>query len=202
MSRERKKWVFATILFVIVAVVLTTVFWGIENLITEDAEARRLHVWIELLGGTLPDLDQYGIDRTTWRFAATLTVKFYLLLLPTIGVIALFYNLATVKRRQLMRWMDLLATRDVAIKTAIRRRLINQRQLIDERLRSRVSAANKDEEIIDDALFAEISEAVNNIFEEGREVWEKKYLPRLLDRTGVQAVQEELQEELPERQDM
>ena len=193
MSRERKKWVFATILFVIVAVVLTTVFWGIENLITADAAAR-LHVWIGLVGGTLPDLDPHGIDRTAWGFATVLTVKFYLLLLPTIGVIALFYNLATAERRQLMRWVDFLATRDVAIKTAIRRRLINKRRLINERLRSRVSAANKDEEIIDDALFTEISEAVDNIFEEGREIWEKEYLPRMFDQDTAQSLRGQLRE--------
>ncbi len=84
MSKEKERWVVAIVAFVQVTLDLTLVFWGIENLITVDAAAR-LHVWIGLVGGTLPDLDQYGIDRMTWGFAATLTAKFYLLLLPTLG---------------------------------------------------------------------------------------------------------------------
>ena len=174
MSREKERWVVAIVAFVQVTLDLILVFWGIENLITADAAAR-LHVWIGLVGGTLPDLDQYGIDRTTFGFAVTLMVKFYLLLLPTIGIIALFYSLATVERRQLMRWMDLLATRDGAIKAAILRYFINTQDS-------------------DDETVERLSNILDKTFREGGEDWAKDYLPRMFDRDTVEALLGELQD--------
>ncbi len=172
MSRERKKWVFATILFVIVAVVLTTVFWSMENLIAEDSAATA-HIVIELLSGTLPDLDKD--IRLTWWFAVTLTVKFYLLFLPTLGVIGLFYSLATVERRQLMRWIDLLETRDGAVKAAILRDLINKRGVTDKE------------------SLKQVSDNLDQLFKEGGEVWAKEYLPRLFDQGRLEELLGELQ---------
>ena len=174
MSGEKDRWVVAIVAFVQVTLDLTLVFWGIENLITADAAAR-LHVWIGLVGGTLPDLDQHGIDRTAFGFAATLMVKFYLLLLPTIGIIALFYSLATVERRQLMRWMDLLATRDGAIKAAILRYWINERGVTDEE------------------YLKEISDSLDRLFKEGGEDWTKDYLPRMFDPGRLEELLGELQ---------
>ena len=173
MSRQKERWVVAIAAFVQVTLDLTLVFWAIENLITADAAAR-LHAWIGLVGGTLPDLDQYGIDRMTFGFAATLMVKFYLLLLPTIGIIALFYSLATVERRQLMRWIDLLKTRDGAIKDAILAYWIKQDS--------------------DDETVERMADILNKTFQEGDEVWTKEYLPRMFDRDTVEALLGELQD--------
>ena len=173
MSREKERWVVAIAAFVQVTLDLTLVFWGIENLITADAAAR-LHVWIGLVGGTLPDLDQYGIDRTTFGFAATLMVKFYLLLLPAIGIIALFYSLATVERRQLMRWIDLLKTRDGAIKDAILAYWIKQDS--------------------DDETVERMADILNKTFQEGGEIWAKEYLPEMFDEATVEALLGELQD--------
>ena len=175
MSKEKERWVVAIVAFVQVTLDLTLVFWGIENLITADAAAR-LHVWIGLVGGTLPDLDQYGIDRMTWGFAATLTAKFYLLLLPTLGIIGLFYRLITAEKRQLMRWIDLLETRDGAIKAAILRDLINKRGVTDEE------------------SLKQISDDLDQLFKEGGEDWAKDYLPRMFDRDTVDNLLGELQD--------
>ena len=168
MSEEKERWVVAIVAFVQLTLVLTMVFWSIENLIPEDADARRLQVWIELVGGTWPlDLDKYDVDRLTLSFAAALTVKFYLLLLPILGVIGLFYNLATVERRQLMRWIDLLKTRDGAIKAAILRDLINKRGVTDEE------------------SLKQTSDALDQLFKEGGKVWAEEYLPQMFDRDTV-----------------
>ncbi len=173
MSRGKKRWIVAASVFVLVTVVLTTAFYWIENSITEETAAS-VHAWVGLLGGTLPDLDKDNIDRMTYGFASTITVKFYLLLLPILGIIGLFYQIVTIERRQFMRWMDLLETRDGAIKTAILRNLINQ------------------EGVDDPESLKRTSDILDQLFQEAGQVWEEEYLPRMFNQETVESLRREL----------
>lgn len=74
-----------------------------------------------------------------------------------------------------MRWMDLLAIRDGAIKAAILRDFINKRGVTDEE------------------SLKEISDSLDRLFKEGGEDWAKDYLPRMFDRDTVDNLLGELQ---------
>ncbi len=74
-----------------------------------------------------------------------------------------------------MRWMDLLATRDGAIKAAILRYWINERGVTDEE------------------YLKEISDSLDRLFKEGGEDWTKDYLPRMFDPGRLEELLGELQ---------
>ncbi len=75
-----------------------------------------------------------------------------------------------------MRWIDLLETRDGAIKAAILRDLINKRGVTDEE------------------SLKQISDDLDQLFKEGGEDWAKDYLPRMFDRDTVDNLLGELQD--------
>ena len=89
MSGRRGRWVVAITIFIQTTLVLSMVFCGIESLIPDDTVAARFHAWVGLVGGTFPDLERYNIERMTYWFALALTIKFYLLALPILGIVAL-----------------------------------------------------------------------------------------------------------------
>jgi hypothetical protein len=66
-----------------------------------------------------------------------------------------------------MRWIDLLKTRDGAIKAAILRDLINKRGVTDEE------------------SLKQTSDALDQLFKEGGKVWAEEYLPQMFDRDTV-----------------
>ncbi len=75
-----------------------------------------------------------------------------------------------------MRWIDLLETRDGAIKAAILRYWINERRVTDEE------------------HLKEISDNLDRLFKEGGEDWAKDYLPRMFDRDTVDNLLGELRD--------
>ena len=73
-----------------------------------------------------------------------------------------------------MRWMDLLETRDGAIKTAILRNLINQ------------------EGVDDPESLKRTSDILDQLFQEAGQVWEEEYLPRMFNQETVESLRREL----------
>ena len=73
-----------------------------------------------------------------------------------------------------MRWIDLLKTRDGAIKDAILAYWIKQDS--------------------DDETVERMADMLNKTFQEGDEIWAKEYLPRMFDRDTVEALLGELQD--------
>ena len=173
MSGRKERWFVAITISVQVTLVLSMIVCGFESLIPDDTTAARIHAWIGLLSGTFPDLDRYSIERMTYGFALALTFKFYFFLLPFLGIFGLLYRLITTERRQLMRWIDLLATRDGAIKAAILRDLIKRDDSNAESLK-------------------QISDTLDQLFQEAGQVWEDEYLPRMFNPETVDSLRREL----------
>ena len=167
----KRTWGEAAFVFVLVTVLLTAAIHWMEQAITEEC-VTVLHAWIEVVGGTLPETNQ--IDRTTVGFAMAMTVKLYLVLLPIGGVLGIFYRLMTTERRQMMRWVDLLETRDGAIKSAILTDLHNNPNVNAEQLR-------------------ETSNMLDRLFQEGQETWERDWLPRIFNEETCALLRQELQ---------
>ena len=71
-----------------------------------------------------------------------------------------------------MRWIDLLKTRDGAIKDAILAYWINQDS--------------------DDETVERMADMLNKTFQEGGEIWAKEYLPKMFDEATVEALLGEL----------
>ena len=166
----KRTWGEAAFVFVLVTVLLTAVIHWMEQAITEEC-ATVLHAWIEVVGGTLPGTNQ--IDRTTAGFAMALTVKLYIVLLPIGGVLGIFYRLMTIERRRVMRWVDLLETRDGAIKSAILTDLHNNQDADADQLE-------------------QTSTALDRLFKEGQEAWENDWLPRIFNEETCALLRQEL----------
>lgn len=74
-----------------------------------------------------------------------------------------------------MRWIDLLETRDGAIKAAILRDVLNRGDADENSLKR-------------------VSDTLDKLFQEADQAWEKEYLPRMFNQETVESLRRELHE--------
>jgi hypothetical protein len=171
---KQNKWlqVFASALFIFPAVSL--IFVALEYLLS-DAQARHFHYWFQAIcGDWAQDIEKY-FDRKSLEFGSVLAAQLLLALAPIGAIFGIFWWIVNFeKRRQVMRYIDLISIRD----TLIMREIMNQTPV---RERNRMS------------------EVLLKAFEETDKKFQTEELPNFFTPDLVIKVREELYQDIIKR---